>query len=75
MRMGIWRDLKVKRRKTEVDMQEGQIVVTGHKHGVLIPVNAAVLKIVHEIEGGERAMGWNNLEDISLHSGFASPAR
>jgi len=44
-------------------------------HAVPTPVNAAVLKIVHEIEGGERAMGWDNLEEISLRSGFASPAR
>ena len=73
--MGIWRDLKVKRRKTEVDMQVGQIVAMGQKHGVPTPVNAAVLKVVHEIEGGERAMGWDNLEEISLRSGFASPAR
>lgn len=74
LHMGIWRDLKVKRRKTEVDMQVGQIVATGQKHGIPTPVNAAVLKVVHGIEGGERAMGWDNLEEISLRSGFATPA-
>ena len=73
--MGIWRDLKVKRRKTEVDMQVAQIVATGQKQGVPTPVNAAVLEIVHEIEEGERGTGWENLEEISRRPGIASPAR
>ena len=72
--MGIWRDLRVKRRKTEVDMQVGQIVAMGREYGVPTPVNAAVMEIVHEIEGGEREMGWENLEEISRRSGLAFPA-
>jgi 2-dehydropantoate 2-reductase len=72
--MGIWRDLRVKRRKTEVNMQVGQIVATGREYGVPIPVNAAVMEIVHEIEGGEREMGWENLEEIYRRSELTSPA-
>ena len=70
--MGIWRDLKVRRRKTEVDMQVGQIVATGKERGVTTPVNAAVLKVVHEIEDGERGMDWSNLHEISQRSGLTS---
>ncbi|CAA9442525.1 MAG: 2-dehydropantoate 2-reductase [uncultured Rubrobacteraceae bacterium] len=70
--MGIWRDLKVKRRKTEVDMQVGQIVAIGREQGIPTPVNAAVLEVVHEIENGERGMGWGNLREISDRSGFES---
>jgi 2-dehydropantoate 2-reductase len=66
--MGIWRDLKVKKRKTEVDMQVAQIVATGREHGIPTPVNAAVLEVVHEIESGTRGMGWANLEEISRRS-------
>jgi 2-dehydropantoate 2-reductase len=66
--MGIWRDLKVMRRKTEVDMQVAQIVATGRERGVPTPVNAAVLEIVHEIEGGVRGMEWTNLEEIAHRS-------
>ncbi|MDQ3942631.1 MAG: ketopantoate reductase family protein [Actinomycetota bacterium] len=72
--MGIWRDLKVKRRKTEVDTQVAQIVAIGREHGVRTPVNAAVLETVHEIEDGERGMGWDNLEEIARRSGVASSA-
>jgi 2-dehydropantoate 2-reductase len=73
--MGIWRDLKVKRRKTEVDMQVGQIVATGRKRGVPTPVNAAVLEVVHEIENGERGMDWSNLREISDRSGLESSGK
>jgi 2-dehydropantoate 2-reductase len=66
--MGIWRDLNVKKRKTEVDMQVAQIVATGQEHGVPTPVNAAVLETVHEIEDGTRGMEWTNLEEIARRS-------
>ncbi len=66
--MGIWRDLKVKKRKTEVDMQVAQIVATGREQGVPTPVNAAVLETVHEIEGSTRGMEWTNLEEIAHRS-------
>lgn len=67
--MGIWRDLKVKKRKTEVDMLVGQIVAVGREHGIPTQANAATLEVVHEIEAGERGMGWENLEEISRRAG------
>ncbi|MDP9374763.1 MAG: ketopantoate reductase family protein [Chloroflexota bacterium] len=63
--MGIWRDLKIKRRKTEVDMQVGVIVATGRELGIPTPVNAAVLDVIHDIEDGRRAMDWANLGEIA----------
>jgi 2-dehydropantoate 2-reductase len=65
--MGIWRDLKVKRRKTEVDVQCGPIVARGAEYGIPTPVNEAVLALTHEIEAGQRGMGWENL-DVLLAS-------
>lgn len=66
--MGIWRDLKVKKRKTEVDMQVAEIVATGQEQGLPTPVNAAVLEIVHEIEDGMRGIEWANLQEIAYRS-------
>lgn len=63
--MGIWRDLKVKKRKTEVDMQSAVIVSQGEKLGIPTPVNQAVVRVVHEIEQGERGMGWENLDELA----------
>ena len=70
--MGIWRDLKVKKRKTEVDMQVAPIVATGREQGIPTPVNTAVLEIVHQIEAGKRGMGWDNLDEIVRRSGAGS---
>jgi 2-dehydropantoate 2-reductase len=60
--MGIWMDLKVKRRKTEVDMQSVPIVEAGKRLGIPTPVNEKVVEVIHEIEAGERGMGWDNLD-------------
>ncbi len=68
--MGIWRDLKVNKRKTEVDMLVGSIVAMGRKRGVLTRVNASTLDVVHEIEDGKRGMGWENLKEISHRAGL-----
>jgi 2-dehydropantoate 2-reductase len=68
--MGIWRDLRVKRRKTEVDEQVARVVATGGEERVPVPVNEAVLGVVHDIEEGRRGMGWENLEEISRRAGY-----
>lgn len=68
--MGIWRDLKIKKRQTEVDMQSAVIVAKGRETDIPTPVNAAVLQVIHEIEAGERGMGWDNLDDIARLAGL-----
>jgi 2-dehydropantoate 2-reductase len=62
--MGIWMDLKIKRRATEVDMQCGPTVRRGRELGIATPVNEAVIALVHEIERGERGMDWDNLDRL-----------
>jgi 2-dehydropantoate 2-reductase len=62
--MGIWRDLRVKKRQTEVDMQTAVIVEKGQVLGIPTPVNAAVLRVIHDIEAGQRGMGWENLREL-----------
>ena len=66
---GMWRDLRVKRRKTEVDMQPGVVVDIGAREGIPTPVNAAVVQVIHQIEAGERGMGWDNLDEIARLAG------
>jgi len=70
--MGIWRDLKIKKRKTEVDMQTAVIVAKGAEQSIPTPVNAAVLRVINEIEDGQRGMEWSNLDDIASLSGIES---
>ena len=62
---GIWRDLVVRKRRTEVDAQLGPIVETGRRHGVPTPVTAGIIVRIHEIEEGRRALAGKNLDELA----------
>ena len=61
---GIWRDLAVRHRKTEVDAQLGPVVERGRGLGVPVPLNARLIAMIHEIEAGVRARSRENLEEL-----------
>ncbi|MEZ4572699.1 MAG: 2-dehydropantoate 2-reductase N-terminal domain-containing protein [Thermomicrobiales bacterium] len=71
--MGIWRDLAVKKRKTEIDMQSAVLVDYGQRNGIRTPVNAATVQVIHEIENGARGMSWDNLDAIAEIAGLDRP--
>jgi 2-dehydropantoate 2-reductase len=62
---GIWRDLAVRRRPTEVDAQLGWIVRKGREAGVDTPLTECVIRQIHEIEEGRLPLGWENLDTLS----------
>jgi len=64
VRTGYWRDIVVRKRKTEIDYITGEIVRRGERHGVPTPVNRLQQKMFEEIESGRRAMGWENVEAL-----------
>ncbi len=51
-------------RKTEVDYINGEIVRLGRETGFPVPVNEALVNIVHAIEKGEKEISPENLKDI-----------
>ncbi len=61
---GIWRDLAVRKRTTEVDAQLGWIVRFGEEMGVATPLTREVIRQIHQIESGERSQQWKNLERL-----------
>ncbi len=61
---GIWRDLAVRKRQTEVDAQLGPIVALGTEVGVSTPITARLIEMIHEIEGGTRTLDWANLAQL-----------
>jgi 2-dehydropantoate 2-reductase len=61
---GIWRDLAVRKRPTEVDAQLGIIVSLGRESGVPTPLTARLVGLIHEIERGERPMGLAALDTL-----------
>lgn len=63
-RSGIWRDLAVRRRATEVDAQLGIVVELGARHGIAVPLVARLVAIIHALEQQQRAMGAANLAEL-----------
>jgi 2-dehydropantoate 2-reductase len=50
-------------RKTEIDYLNGYICARGRQHGIPTPINDAVVKMVKEIESGQRKMTPENLKN------------
>lgn len=51
--------------KTEVDFLNGALVEAAGRRGIPAPVNEALVRLVHEIEGGGRRPGLENLADAA----------
>jgi 2-dehydropantoate 2-reductase len=62
---GIWRDLAVRKRPTEVDAQLGIVATLGAEAGVPTPLTSAVVKLIHEIERGQRTQGLAALDALA----------
>ncbi len=63
-RTGVWRDLVVRKRKTEVDYRVGELVRRGRARGLSMPLNATLWRMIHEVEEGRRAMVPENLREL-----------
>jgi 2-dehydropantoate 2-reductase len=61
---GIWRDLAVRKRQTEVDAQLGPIVALGTAVNVSTPITTRLIEMIHEIERGTRTLDWSNLAQL-----------
>ncbi len=61
---GIWRDIKIRHRKTETEFLTGEVARIGRKHGLPMTINALVTQMVKEIEEGKRPMSWDNLRSL-----------
>ncbi|MGQ9849160.1 MAG: ketopantoate reductase family protein [Aggregatilineaceae bacterium] len=62
---GIWRDLAVRKRRTEVDAQLGPIVTLGAEVGVPTPLTARLIELIHDIEEGRRAQSLATLDALN----------
>ena len=62
---GIWRDLAIRKRKTECEAQLGPIVEAGARHGVPTPLTTRLMAMVREIEDGTRPLAAENLAGLA----------
>jgi 2-dehydropantoate 2-reductase len=63
---GIWRDLAVRKRKTEVESMVSEMRARAQKHGLAIPLVETVGRMIMEIEIGGRAMSWDNIRTLAV---------
>jgi 2-dehydropantoate 2-reductase len=64
VKTGIWRDLVVRKRRTEVDSQIGVVAAKGRRLSVSTPLLDRVVVMIHELEDGRRGMSWANLDEL-----------
>ena len=62
---GIWRDLAVRKRRTEVDAQLGIVVTLGAQAGVATPLTARLVDLIHGIENGARPQSLETLDALA----------
>ena len=61
---GIWRDIAVRKRKTEVDALPGAVPPLAQEKGLRAPLCARLTELIHEIERGERQQSWHSLDAL-----------
>lgn len=61
---GIWRDLAVRHRKTEVDQHIGMVAEVGVAHGLPMTLTRRLVDLIHELENSTRQMSWDNVEEL-----------
>ena len=61
---GIWRDLAVRHRRTEVDVQLGPVVEIGRGRGLGLPLNERAIELIHDLESGRRRMSPDNVDEL-----------
>jgi 2-dehydropantoate 2-reductase len=66
---GIWRDLAVRKRPTEVDAQLGIVVTLAREVGVPTPLTERLVELVHDVERGLRLQSIDTLERLNAPNG------
>jgi len=62
---GIWRDLAVRKRKTEVEAQLGPVAKAGAAKGIPTPLTLKLIALIHDIEEGRRPLDWATLDALA----------
>jgi 2-dehydropantoate 2-reductase len=62
---GVWRDLAVRKRRTEVEAHFVPIVERADQHGLGVPLLRRMIDLIHEIEDGRRDFSGANLDELA----------
>ncbi|HJQ59360.1 MAG TPA: 2-dehydropantoate 2-reductase [Vineibacter sp.] len=62
---GIWRDIAVRKRKTEIDAQIAIIGRIGRDAGIATPLIDRLVALIHDVEDGKRPQSWATLDALA----------
>lgn len=62
---GVWRDLAIRKRKTEIDAFVGAVSRLGREAGIATPAIDRLAQLIHDIEQGRRGQGWEALDALA----------
>ena len=71
---GVWRDLAVRKRKTEVDAQIAVVAPLAREVGLKTPALDHLVELSHDIEDGRREQSWETLDRLLDTCISTSPA-
>ena len=71
---GVWRDLAVRKRKTEVDAQIAVVAPLAREVGLKTPALDHLVELIHDIEDGRREQSWETLDRLLDTCISTSPA-
>ena len=66
---GIWRDLAVRKRPTEVDAQLGIVSTLGRQAGVRTPLTDRLVALIHQVEKGSLPQSLATLDALAATAG------
>jgi 2-dehydropantoate 2-reductase len=69
---GVWRDMAVRKRRTEVDAHFGPIVQDAQQLGLAVPLLQGMIEMIHGIEDGRRPFSTSNLDELAELTGTHS---
>lgn len=70
---GIYRDLAVRKRRTEVDPQIGVIAELGREAGIKTPAIRRLVELIHDIEDGRRPMAYETFAELIATCNATAP--
>jgi 2-dehydropantoate 2-reductase len=62
---GVWRDMAVRKRRTEVDAHFQPIADRAEQLGLEVPLLRRMIEMIHEVEDGRRPFAATNLDDLA----------
>ena len=65
-RSGIWRDLAVRKRATDVAAQLGPVQKAARRHGLRTPIVDRLVALITDIEQGRATMGPALADDLGM---------